>query len=492
MDVTYSSRYYKYMIARTAQRIVAMNVGLFLGPVVFLTVLLSPKPDLLSVTGWHTIAMAALMVVWWVTEAIPLYITAMLPLLLAPLLGIHNIKTAAAPYANPVIFLFFGGFMLAQAVQRWSFHRRVALKILLLMQGNPSRIIAGFMVATAFLSMWISNTATTILMLPIALSIINTMDGDEQYAKALLLAIAYSASIGGMGTLVGTPPNALLAAYLSQSANYDLSFSEWSAVAVPLVVVSLPLVYWLITRVIFRVPKTSQQNVELSQAVIRQEYAELGRLQRPEVLIMIIFLLTAVLWVVRPLLGSVIPGITDTGISIFATILLFITPINLKQGEFVLNWEWAKKIHWEVLLLFGGGLSLASAVKSSQLSGWIGQYLSDLHALPLPLVVIGVLAAILFLTELTSNTATIAIFLPVIALFADAIKLDPIYLLIPATLTASCAFMLPTATAPNAVVFSGGNVRITDMLRAGFVLNILFVVLVSILSFILIHFQLLK
>ncbi|MDF1654994.1 MAG: SLC13 family permease [Coxiellaceae bacterium] len=480
------------MTTYTRQRIVTMNVGLFLGPIIFLAVLLSPKPELLSMSGWHTIAMAALMVVWWVTEAIPLYITAMLPLLLAPLLGIHNIKIAAAPYANPVIFLFFGGFMLAQAVQRWNFHRRVALKILLLMQGNPCRVIAGFMVATAFLSMWISNTATTLLMLPIALSVIEAVDADESYAKALLLAIAYSASIGGMGTIIGTPPNALLVAYMEQSANYDLSFFEWSVIAVPLVVVSIPLVYWVLTRFVFKLHKLKQTSAAHSQVFIQKEYAALGQIKKPEKLIMAIFLLTATLWIIRPLLNDWLPLLSDTGISIFATILLFITPVNFGQGEFVLNWEWAKKIHWEVLVLFGGGLSLAEAVKSSQLSHWLSQFLTGLHTLPLPLVIVGVLVMILFLTELTSNTATTAIFLPIIALFAGAVKLDPIYLLIPITLSASCAFMLPTATAPNAVVFSSGKVRITDMLRAGFMLNILFVVLISILSFVLIHFQLLK
>ena len=471
---------------KSSKQIFATKIGLTFGLVLFVTLLLLPKPALMSMAGWHTLALAALMVVWWVTEAIPLYITALLPLLLAPLLGIHPIKVAAAPYANPVIFLFFGGFMLAQAVQRWNFHRRVALKILLVMNGNPSRIIAGFMAATAFLSMWISNTASTLLMLPIAISVIETMEAEDAYSKALLLAIAYSASIGGMGTIVGTPPNALLVAYMAQSANYDLSFLHWSVIAVPLVVVSMPLVYFLLTRLIFKVHKMDHRALAQSQLLIKKEHDDLGRISKPEKLIMAIFLLTAFLWVVRPLLNSWLPLLSDTGVSIFATVLLFITPTDWRNGEFVLNWEWAKKIHWEVLVLFGGGLSLAEAVKSSQLSDWLSHYLSVFQAWPVFAMVIAIIVAVLFLTELTSNTATIAIFLPIIALFAKAMQLSPMDLLIPATLASSCAFMLPTATAPNAVMFSTGRVSIANMMRAGLTLNILFIVLITVLSVVLI------
>jgi sodium-dependent dicarboxylate transporter 2/3/5 len=464
--------------------------GWLAGPALLLLTLLLPAPEGLSELGWRTAGVAALMAVWWITEPIPIPATSLLPMVLFPLLGIADIRGAAAPYAHPIIYLFFGGFLIALAMERWGLHRRVALGLIGLMGTEPSRIVGGFMIASAFLSMWVSNTATALMMLPIALSVVALLEaqaqGEEEkrhagtFALVLLLAVAYSSTIGGLGTLIGTPPNALLAAFLNQTYGFRIGFAEWMLVGVPVVLVGVPLAWFLMTRVIFRLKDMEVRGVG---EVIAVERDKLGALTRPEKYVAVIFALTALGWVTQPLLVQVFPLISDTGIALAGGLLLFLTPVDLRKGEFLMNWETAKRAPWDVFLLFGGGLSLAAAIDGQGVAEWLGTMFDGADAIPLLLLVAFVCAFILLLTELTSNTATAATFLPVIAAVAISIGENPLLLLIPAAMAANCAFMLPVGTPPNAIVFGSGRIALPDMAKVGMWLNLTFVVLIVLAAY---------
>ncbi len=459
------------------------KVGLILGPIVLLILLFLPVPSGLSVAGWHTLAIVSLMIIWWITEAIPIPVTALIPLLLFPLFQILPIKQTAMPYAHPIIFLFLGGFILAKAIQRWHLHERIALKVLCHTSSSPRLIIFGFMLVVAFLSMWISNTATTLLMLPIALSIIqlNKSHLDDvahkNFAPVLLLGIAYAASIGGIGTLIGTPPNAFMAAFLQESIGLHISFAKWMMIALPIVIVGLPLSFFVLTYIAMPVAG-KLKNQTSSRHLFQQALQKLGPIKGGELKVLVIFILTASLWVLRPLFAKIIPGISDTGIAMFAALLIFALPVRFKQREPLLHWKDAVKLPWGVLLLFGGGLSMAQAITSSGLGIWLGDQLSLLNHLPLTVIVACVIGGMMLLTELTSNIATTASLLPIITAFATSNQINPLLLVIPATLAASCAFMLPIATPPNAVVFSSGEVNMRQMIKAGVWLNLLFFCLI--------------
>ncbi len=463
------------------------RIGLALGPVLFVLMLVVPSPEGLSAAGWHTAAVAVLMAAWWISEALPIPATSLLPLVLFPLLGAGTIRETAAPYANPLIFLFLGGFLIATAMQRWGLHKRIALRIIRLVGTGPRALVAGFMLASAFLSMWVSNTATAMMMLPIGLSVVQLAEETEaentahaSFALALLLGIAYGCNIGGMATLIGTPPNALLAGFIEEQYGRTISFVNWLAVGLPLVAVGLPLTYLILTRVAFPLRMAALPG---GQALIEAGLAQLGRMSRGERWVALVFALTALLWIVRPLLEDLLPGLSDAGIAMAGGLILFVIPVDLKNGVFVHSWATAQRLPWGTLLLFGGGLSLASAFVRTELATWIGETLEALAFLPILLAVLIVVTVIVFLTALTSNTATTAAFLPVLAALALGIGQNPLLLAIPAVLGASCAFMLPVATPPNAIVYGSGRVSIPQMSRVGLLLNLLFLVLITVLAY---------
>ncbi|HKK45362.1 MAG TPA: DASS family sodium-coupled anion symporter [Balneolaceae bacterium] len=467
------------------------KIGFFLGIILFGILLVIPAPSGLSTQGWHVAAVATLMGVWWITETLPIAVTALLPIVLMPVLDIVSIDKATAPYANPLIFLFMGGFVIALAMERWDLHRRIALNIVSFVGVKPSSIIMGFIISSAFISMWVSNTATALMMLPIGLSVLNLVSKEKDstdkinFEIVLVLSIAYACNIGGMGTLIGTPPNALLAGFMKENYGYEIGFTQWMMVGVPLMLVSLPLMYLLLTKVIYPI---KLKHLPGGKELIEKELAELGSISSQEKRVAAVFCCTAALWIFRPLLTKIIPGLTDAGIAIGAAVSLFIIPSDMSKGQFILAWSDTKKLPWGVLILFGGGLSLASAISSTGLAKWIGQGVSALGGWPVLLLVGLVVLLIVFLTEMTSNTATTAAFLPILASVAIGLGENPLMLAVPAALGASCAFMLPVATPPNAIVYGSGKITIPEMSKAGLWLNFVFIVLLTAFAFSLISF----
>lgn len=470
------------------------KIGLFAGPIVFLIIFMLPPPEGLEPAAWNTAGVAILMAIWWVTEAIPIPATALLPIILFPVLEVGSVGDATSPFANPLIYLFMGGFIIALALERTNLHRRIALNIVTLVGTKPSSIIVGFMIAAAFLSMWVSNTATAMMMLPIALSIIGLVEskkdmkaGDLQtnFGLVMLLCLAYACNIGGIGTLIGTPPNALMAGYMLDNYDVEIGFAQWMMIGVPLVIIALPVVYLLLTKVVFPVKLVE---IPGGDEVIKDELRNLGQMSKPEKMVAVVFIMTASMWVSRPLLEPYIPNISDTGIAIFGAVLMFLLPVDYNKYEFVLNWDDAKRLPWEVLILFGGGLSLAAAITDTGLAGYIGLSLSGLDWIPIIVLLMISLTVIIFLTEVTSNTATAAAFLPILASVAIMMGQDPMLLVIPAAIGASCAFMLPVATPPNAIVYGSGMVTIPQMARAGFIFNILMIFIITIVMYLLIGY----
>ncbi|MDJ0949342.1 MAG: DASS family sodium-coupled anion symporter [Alphaproteobacteria bacterium] len=459
-------------------------IGLFAGPVLATAILVSPAPEGLSQQGWWTGAVGLLMAVWWMTEALPLAATAMLPLILFPLLDLRGIEASATPYAHPLVFLFFGGFLLARAMHVWGLDRRLALTVLRLVGSRPRQVIAGIMGVTAFLSMWVSNTATAMVMLPIGLSIVTTFSKHDQgraegVAPALLLGIAYAATIGGMGTIIGTPPNALFVAFMADTYGIEISFLRWMLIGVPLVLILLPITWFVLTHIAFPVP--SGRALDESRT-LGETLAEIGPISRAERMVSVVMLLVAACWMLRPLIAKVLPalGLSDAGIAMTGALLLFLLPVDIKRGRFLLSWKEAAGIRWDVLILFGGGLALAAAIGSSDLADWIGAQLTALGALPLLLLLLVVGALIVFLGELASNTAMAAVFLPIAGATATGMGEPALLLALPVALFATLGFMLPVATPPNAVIFGSGVVEIRDMLRAGVILDLVGIVVVAV------------
>jgi len=478
--------------------------GLVAGIISFCVLVAIGAPEGMPQAAWMTLAVASLMAFWWATEAVPLAATALVPLVAFPLLGIQPIRPTAASYGHPLIFLFMGGFLVAQAMQRWNLHRRIALSIAVRAGASPTRLIAGFMAATAFLSMWVSNTATTIMMLPIAASVVSVVilnsphashQDAQRFGLATMLAIAYSASIGGIATLVGTPPNALFAAFFAQEFGFEVSFAGWMMLAMPLVIIMLPTVWFLLTRIIYRFDLgATDEDITHGHDEVRAQLRALGPMSKPETRVAIIFSTMAVLWLFRPLLDDIplLSGLTDPGIAIAGALALFLIPagiVNKPESDEedkeedtharLLDWAHARNISWDVLILFGGGLALAGAFSSTGLAAALGEGLGTLSYLPLFIFVLAVAAMVIFLTELTSNTATVAALLPVVAAIAEATGQSPVILAVAAVLAASCAFMLPVATPPNAIVFASGYVTVPQMVRAGFALNIIGLLLIA-------------
>ena len=458
--------------------------GFIVAPLILIFMLLLENPSSMNDTAWKTAAVALLMAVLWITEALPIYVTALLPIIFFPILDVGNIKEVSTPYAHPLVFLFLGGFILAEGIQKWGLHRRIALSIIELIGFTPRNIIAGFMIGSAFLSMWISNTATTLMMLPIGLFVVSVYkdaaytdkSGVRNFTIALMLSIAYSSSVGGVGTLIGTPPNALLSAFMSDTYNIEISFAEWMIVGIPFVFISLPILFLLLTKVLFPIHKMNK----IDDTLFRKELENIGKISYEEKRVLAVFAITASLWMSRMLLSKLIPGLSDAGIAIFGALLLFFIPS--KNGSMLIVWNDVQKIAWGILLLFGGGLSLAQGIKTSGLADWIAISILNSGDYSVLLLVFLLTTAIVFLTELTSNLATTAAFLPVIGSVAVGLNVNPLELVIPVTIAASCAFMLPVATAPNAIIFSSGELKIKDMSRAGLLLNIVFIFIVIIIS----------
>ncbi len=479
--------------------------GLFLGPLIgLLTYLLLPEiyqntegeniP--FSNAGRATAAVAVWMAIWWLSEAIPIYMTALLPVILFPLVGAVPIKQAAAPYAHYLIFLFLGGFMLSLSMQRWGLHKRIALRTLKLVGSEPANIIGGFMIATAGLSMWVSNTATTIMMTPIALSLLALIvkdDGDQQdqtarnFSLCLLLGIAYSASIGGIGTLIGTPPNLLLASYIKETFDEEISFVRWLGVGLPVVAIFLPLTWWLLTRWIY---PFRGLKIEGAGDLADDEYKKLGEMNTGEKLTLIVFLSAVIGWIFRPLIQKIsiadlqpFAGLTDSGVAMLAALALFILPVDIKNRRFVMDWESCRDLPWGILLLFGGGLSLASAIDHNGVGEFIGYQVAGFQGVSIFVMILAVCTLIIFMTEMTSNIATTATMIPILAAVGPVLGVPAYALIITATVAASCAFMMPVATAPNAIVFSSGRITIPQMCKAGLVLNLLGIIIISVLMY---------
>lgn len=443
-----------------------------------------------------TAAVAVLMGAWWMTEAIPLAATALVPLVVFPLSQVVSFGDISPSYADPTIFLFMGGFILALGMQKWNLHRRLALSVVLLVGTRPKQLILGFMIATGFLSMWVSNTATAVVMLPIGMSvlgltseIVGGMKKQKKFATALMLAIAYSASIGSLGTIIGTPPNTLMAAYMSSSQGIEIGFFDWMMVGVPLAVVFM-VIAWLVLITVF---KPEMKEIPGGKQLIQKELRDMGSMSRAEKTAGVIFVAAALSWVFIPLATDWFGwGITiaDAAIGMTAGLLMFIIPVD-EKGTRVIAWEDAQEMPWDVLLLFGGGLALSSMFGNSGLSLWIGEQSKAMEALPLVVLVAAVAALVLVLTEFTSNTATAATFLPIMGGVAVGIGLtaeqdmNVMLLVIPVALAATCAFMLPVATPPNAIAYSSGYVRIGDMVKGGLWLNVIAVFLITIVVFLL-------
>lgn len=459
------------------------RIGWILGPLLLVMTLVLPPPPGLEVLGWRTVGVTLLMATFWICESIPIPATALLPLALFPLLGLGDIKKVAEPYAHPLVFLFLGGFIIALGMERWNLHRRVAIGLLSVMGTRQNRVIAGFLLASALISMWVSNTATALMMLPIALSVIHLIPESERagmrpFIVALLLAVAYGATTGGMATLIGTPPNALLAAYVSKNMGFEIGFAQWMMVGVPVSAVSLVLVYLVLTRISFRVTRSEMPGMA---ALLADQRKQLGRFTRGEMIVGVVFTLTALGWVFQPLLAKQLPMLSDTAIGMIGALILFCIPVDVKRGQFAMDWQTARRLPWDVLLLFGGGLSLAGAIQSHQVASWLGGLSGSLDVLPVVLVMAVIAFGILMLTELTSNTATAATFLPVVAAIALGMQCEPLLFLIPTALAANCSYMMPVGTPPNAIVFGAGMLRLPEMARAGMLLNLLMVPVIVIL-----------
>ncbi|BAK14994.1 DASS family sodium-coupled anion symporter [Solibacillus sp. FSL W7-1472] len=468
----------------------AQMIGLFLGPLLFVLTLLFFQPEGLSTEARGVLASTIWIATWWITEAIPIPATSLLPLVLFPLTNSLDMKVTASSYGDETIFLFMGGFIIALAMEKWNLHRRIAISIISMVGTNMDRIVLGFMIATGFLSMWISNTATAMMMIPIGLAIINqvadglkndpSIDTSPQrfaFGKALMLGIAYSASLGGIATLIGTPPNTLLAGAINKMYGIELSFAGWMLFGVPFAWIFIFVTWIYLVKIAF---PSKLKTMPGGRAVIDKQKKDLGEASFEEKLVFIVFALAAFSWITRTfLLSKFVDGLTDGMIAVIFALVLFALPSANRKGERLMDWQTAVKLPWGILLLFGGGLAIASGFVGTGLSEWIGTQLMGLEGVSVIVLIFLVAALVLGLTEITSNTATASMMFPIMASLAVALGVHPYALMIAAGVAASCAFMLPVATPPNAAVFGSGYIKIKDMMKAGFALNVFGVVFIT-------------
>ncbi len=441
-------------------------------------------------------AVTAWMALWWITDVIPVYVTALLPLALFPLLGTATVGEAAGAYGDPLIFLFFGGFIVALALERWGLHRRVALTVLPFVGSRPAHIVGAFMGITAFLSLWVTNTATTLMMLPVAVSVIDTLEEaspadprTQKIGTALMLGVAYAASIGGMGTMIGTAPNVFVASFINGQLQQEITFLDWMIVAMPLVVLLLLGAWWLLTRVVFRL---GREPLPGTRQVLQGLTSQMGPVTRPERLTAGVFLLTAFAWIFRAPLTEVtvagmspLSGLTDAGIAISAAILLFVLPAGTRGSDdsrYLMDWPTASRVPWGLLLLFGGGLSLAASFEQTGLAEYVAAQGQGLERLPTWLLIAGVAATVVYLSEIASNVATATTVVPVLASLAVGAGLAPVPIVLAACFAASCGFMLPVATPPNAIAYGTGRVTASQMAKAGFFLNMLGILFITVVT----------
>jgi sodium-dependent dicarboxylate transporter 2/3/5 len=462
------------------------------GPITFLLVSSLVSDGFISPGANKVLGVAAWMIVWWITEAAPIPITALLPLILFPFLGVMKMSEAAAPYANPIIFLFMGGFMIALGLEKHRLHERIALNLIRITGTSGNGIILGFMIATGFISMWISNTATAMMMLPIALSVINllktekentpetTTTGERNFGIGLMLVIAYAANIGGIATIIGTPPNVVFVGLLSQFYQQKIVFGDWMMVGVPLSIIILITTYFVITKLLF---PNHLNKVHGSDELIKNKLLELGAIRREEKLVMIIFVITSSLWIFQQGLNLMLGKemFNDTNIAMMGGSLMFIVPSNFKELKFLLHWRDTEKLSWGILILFGGGLCLAQGLSNAGIIQAVGAVIAE-QGSAVNWLLLGLITASVFITELMSNVALVQIFIPVVFGIATNLGLNPILLGMPVAMGASMAFMFPVATPPNAIVFSSGQMKVSDMMKAGIVLNIISILMIYLFS----------
>ncbi|APU09378.1 anion transporter [Cellulophaga lytica] len=462
------------------------KIGLVTGPLVFLCILLLPT-TILSTNADAVIAIALWMVIWWITEAVSISVTALLPLILFPILKIMPLNTVGANYGNKIIFLFFGGFILALALEKVNLHKRIALNIIKITGTTPNKVVLGFIIATATLSMWISNTASTVVMLPIAVSVIkllvNDKDGftksDKNFALSVMLGIAFSANAGGIATIIGTPPNSVLIGLLEEQYNIEISFLKWMIIGLPFSIVLLTVIYFVLVKWMF---PNKQLEFSASKEVINSELKKLGPTSKKEKMVLVIFAITVFLWIFRTLINSVFPsiGLSDTVISMIAAVSLFAVPYNLKKGDFILKWKDTEKLAWGILVLFGGGLALANGMATTGIVTTVTEAISNSN-INIFFTVSLLILLMLFMTELMSNVALITVLAPIVAGIAIGLNIPMLHILIPVTIASSCAFMLPMATPPNAIVFASGYIKVKQMARVGIILNLIAVALLILL-----------
>lgn len=442
------------------------KIALFAGPLLFFLIKVMPLEGL-SPQGQAVLACTAWTALWWITEPVDLSVTSLLPIVIFPVSGALTVAETTSSYGNPIIYLYLGGFVIGLAIEEWNLHKRIAFRIIRWIGTDEKRVILGIMIATGFLSMWISNTATAIMMLPIGISVINHFGGRQPFSKNLMLGIAYAASIGGMATLIGTPPNIIFAGVVRDSLGIDISFFHWMLFATPFSIILLFLTWLYLTR--YKTDKKTTFAFQIEHP---------GKMSVAEKRVAFIFVLTAFFWITRTFIWvRLIPAIDDTVIAITGGLLMFLVPSG-KDNRRLMNWEAAKKIPWGVLILFGAGLAIAKGFSTTDLTVWLGEHFSRLNFLPAAVIMLIIFASINFLTELTSNTATASMLLPILITLGMSLNMDTLPLLAGAAISASCAFMLPVATPPNAIVFGSGKLTIRDMMRTGILLNFTSIILV--------------
>ncbi len=470
----------------------AKKIGFVGGPLLFALSLFLIDSNFISPGANKVLGLAIWIIVWWITEAVPISITAFLPLVLFPFMGVMKMSEAAAPYANPIVFLFMGGFLIALALEKHRLHERIALNLVKVTGTSGNGIILGFMLATAFISMWISNTATAMMMLPIAISVINLLKsdpkssnedlpkGEKNFAIGLMLMVGYASSIGGIATIIGTPPNVVFAGLLDQFYHRKLDFGKWMLVGLPLMALILIATYIIITKILF---PNGIKKVRGSDQLINEKLHQLGKLRREEKFVMAIFIVTCLLWVFQQPINLLLAKdmLNDTNVAMTGGLLMFVVPVDWRNMQFILQWQDTEKMAWGILFLFGGGLCLAQGLSNAGIIQVVGAKIAE-QSSSTQWLLFGLITASVFITELMSNVALVQIFIPVVFGIANSLGIDPLLLGMPVTIGASMAFMFPVATPPNAIVFSSGHMKVKHMMKAGILLNIVSITLIYLAS----------